>query len=134
MKEIKESIKTIYKEERWLLVLMIMLFLVGFWLFVQSLLSVDVNRSAVKIGYSDIGFYQSGEALTMGDTGGYRDGWWTELLVFPIFAVVLGVLHNLLALKIYKIRGSGMAKAFVMMSIFLVLAVFLTMGRLLGEG
>ena len=74
----------------------------------------------VKIGYGDI--------------GGYRDGSWTDLIAFPILAIVFGVLHSLIAVKIYHRRGAGMTKFFLITSSMLILGSFIVLIRLLKEG
>ena len=98
---------------------MILNFLLALILFVFAIFNLNPSASVVKIGYGDI--------------GGYRDGNWGDLLVFPIFAVILGVLHNLLALRIFHKRGGGMTKFFLLTTTALILGAFLVLTRLLGE-
>lgn len=98
---------------------MILNFVLALLLFLFSVFNLNPNASVVKIGYGDI--------------GGYRDGSWSDLLVFPIFAIILGVLHNLLALRIFHKRGGGMAKFFLLTTTILIFGTFLVLNRLLGE-
>ena len=73
----------------------------------------------VKVGYGDI--------------GGYRDGAWADMLAFPLFAIIFGILHNLLAVRIFHKRGGGMTKFFLISTTTLILGAFLVQVRLLGE-
>ena len=70
----------------------------------------------------------------MANSGGYHDDVWTERFAFPLLAVVFGILHNLLAIKIFEKKGAGVAGYFIIFSISLTLATFVVLGRLLGEG
>lgn len=134
MKDFKQSLKEIYGGEKPLFWMMVMLFVLSLFLLVTSLLSLDSEAAVVKIGYGDIGVYQGGEWSSMRNSGGYQDGSWTNMLAFPILTVVLGVLHNILAVKLYRKKGVGVAQIFVGMSIALVIATWITLRRLLGEG
>lgn len=134
MSNLKKSIKKIYQGEKPLFWSMFVLILFSFSLLLFSLVTLKPEASVVKIGYGDIGGYSGGEWSSMSNSGGYQDGSWTNMLVFPILAAVLGVLHPLLAIKIYHKRGVGVAQIFVIVSIALVGATWLVLQRLLGEG
>jgi len=120
MKTFKEDLTNIYHSERGILLIMILNLLFSIGLLVFSLVSLNPNSSVVKIGYGDI--------------GGYRDGTWQNMLAFPLFAIIFGVLHNLLALRIFHKRGSGMTKFFLITTTALIAGTFLVLLRLLGEG
>ena len=120
MKDIKNNLQEIMKKKHDLFWLMILLFLSGMALFVTSLVTLKPNTSIANVGYGDI--------------GGYRTGNWTDMLAFSIMALILGVLHNLLAIKITNKRGDGLAKVLVVTSILLVIGAFVVLIRLLGEG
>lgn len=115
----KDFIK-IFQTERGILILMILNFLLSIGLLIFSLVSLNPNSAVVKIGYGDI--------------GGYRDGSWSSLLTFPVLAVIFGVFHNLLTLRIFHKRGSGMAKFFQITTTALIAGAWLVLIRLLGEG
>jgi hypothetical protein len=51
-----------------------------------------------------------------------------------IAAAIFGILHNLLAVKIFHKRGSGMTKFFLITTTMLILGAFVVMIRLLKEG
>ena len=119
MKHFKEDFIEIYHHERGLLLLMVLNLLIAIVFCVFAIVHIDPSSAVIKIGYGDI--------------GGYRDGTWGGLLAFPLLALILGVLHGLLALKIFHKRGSGMAKFFLMTTTALILGTFLVFIRLIGE-
>ena len=119
MSNFKEVFLEIYRKHKGLLFMMVILFLFSFFVFVYSVIAIDPNSAVVRIGY--------------GDVGGYRDGSWVNMLVFPILSVVFGVLHNFLAMKIFEKQGEGITKLFVSVSLGLVIMMFIVLLRLLGE-
>ncbi len=134
MKKFLERIKKIYKEDRWLFFGLIILIVMGVALFVYSLIHLSPEAAVVKTGYSDIGSYQGGDWAEMQAAGGYRDGSWTNMLAFTIMAVVLGVVHPILVIKLRAKKGPGMAVAFMVFSILMVMLAWVVLGRLLSEG
>lgn len=120
MKNLKSDLKKIYQNERGLMVLMILNFILSIALFIFAIVNLNPNASVVKTGYGDI--------------GGYRDGTWVDMLAFPILAIIFGVLHNILTIRIFHKRGSGMAKFFLITTTALIFGTFLVALRLLGEG
>ena len=119
MKTFKIDRIQIYQSERSILILMIINFILSTILLIFSILNLNTNASVVKIGYGDI--------------GGYRDGTWVDLLAFSLLALIFGILHNLLALRIFHKRGGGMAKFFLLTTTGLIFYTFLVFTRLLGE-
>lgn len=119
MKTIKADLIQIYQTERGALLLMGLNFISSLILLIFSVLNLNPNVPVVKIGYGDI--------------GGYRDGSWMDLLAFPILAIIFGILHNLLATRIFHKRGGGMTKFFLLITTTLILGSFLVLTRLLGE-
>lgn len=120
MKDFKTDFIAIYQTERGTVILMFANLILSIGLLVFSLLNLNPNAALVKIGYGDI--------------GGYRDGNWLSLLAFPLFAIIFGIFHNLLAIRIFHKRGGGMAKFFLVTTTFLILSTILVLIRLLGEG
>ena len=119
MKPITEDIKQIYRSERVMLIVMILNFLGAAALFVLSIMSLNPDSAVVKIGYGDI--------------GGYRNGSWNDMLTFPILAIILGVLHNFIALRIFRKRGAGMTKFFVFVTSAIIAGSFIVLFRLTGN-
>lgn len=120
MKDIKEDIKKIYTSERLMLVMMILNFLASLALMIFSLIKINPASSVVKVGYGDI--------------GGYRDGSWTDLIAFPLLAILFGVLHNFIAVRIFHKRGAGMTKFFLVTTTLLIIGSFVVLVRLTQEG
>ena len=134
MRNIPENFKKIFESHKMLLAAQVILLVMSIALFIFSLLNLGSTTTVVKTSYGDIGRYQGGEWSSMANSGGYHDDVWTERFAFPILAVVFGLLHNLLAIKIFEKKGSAMAGYFVLFSVSLVLATFVVLIRLLGEG
>ena len=120
MSTFKEDFAKIYQTERGVFLLMLLNLALAVVLILFSLFHLDPNSAVVKVGYGDI--------------GGYRDGSWMDMLAFPLFGVIFGVFHNLLALRIFHKRGSGMVKLFLIFTSVLIIGAFLVLVRLLGEG
>ena len=102
MKAIAENFKKIFESHKMLLASQILLLLVSIALFVFSMLNLGSNATVVKTSYGDIGRYQGGEWSSMANSGGYHDDVWTERFAYPLLAVVFGILHNLIAIKLRK--------------------------------
>ena len=119
MKSFKSDFLKIYHNERGILIVMILNFILSIALMIFSFISLNPESAVVKVGYGDI--------------GGYRDGSWLDILAFPLLAIIFGVFHNLLALRVFHKRGSGMAKFFLIITTILILGTFLVLIRLLGE-
>ncbi len=133
MNKLFNGVKKIYSENRWLFLLLVILVLSGLIFLIHTLIHLTPEAAVVKTGYSDIGSYQGGEWTEMQAAGGYRDGNWMNMLSFSILAVILGLVHPFLAIKLYKKRGSGMAIILTAISILLVILAWVIYGRLLGE-
>ena len=130
----KETIGEIYRGHRKLFVLMAILMVLSIGFLVFSLLNLKISNSTVHVGYSDIGSYQGGDFAETKGASGYVSGRWMDMLTFPILAIVLGVMHNLIAMKLYKRRGEASASAFVVISILVLVSAALVLWRLTGEG
>ena len=133
MKNLSETLGQLYKEHRDVLWFMVALAVMAVVLLIFSLVKLSPSSAVVKVGYGDIGSATGEEFSEMQTAGGYRDGSWMNMIRYPIFALVVGVMHNLVALKLFKKRGAAVAKVFLSMSILLVMGGFLVLTRLLGE-
>ena len=120
MKNFITDIKTIYTNERLMLIIMIFNLLASLGLFVFGMISLKPSSAVVKIGYGDI--------------GGYRDGSWADILAFPLFAIIFGIFHNLIALRIFRKRGAGVTKFFLVTTTALIIGAFVVLIRLTREG
>lgn len=119
MKNFIEDIKKLYRTERLTLIMVILNFLASIALFVFSIIKLNPDSAVVKIGYGDI--------------GGYRNGSWADMLTFPVLAIILGVFHTLIALRIFEKRGAGMTKFFLVATATLIFGAFVLLLRLTGE-
>lgn len=120
MQTFREDFTKIFQTERGILILMIFNLLLSIALIIFSIINLNPNASVVKVGYGDI--------------GGYRDGTWLDMIAFPILAAIFGILHGLLAVRIFHKRGSGMAKFFLLTTTMLIFGTLLVLIRSLGEG
>ncbi len=132
MKSFRETTGEMMKNDRLAVGMMIMLLLLGIMVAIFGLISLNPEASVVKIGYGDIGRYQGGEWSSMANSGGYQDGSWINVLAYPIMAVVLGVVHNFIAVEMYARKGGGITKIFLLVSIALLITTWVVFGRLLG--
>ena len=133
MKDIGAGLKKIFREEKGLLAMMLVLFVMGVVLVLHTLLHFKAGGTTMYIGYSDVGEFTGGDPLSLWSSGGYRTGGWAEMAVFPILGVILGVLHNLFAVQAFRRRGKGFAMAVVIISIVIAVGAFVLLLRLLGE-
>jgi len=131
MKEIGLGFKKIFKEEKGLLFLMGGLFILGLILIVHPFLNFKTGATTLYIGYSDIGSFSGGEFLSLWNSGGYRTGDFSAVLVFPVIGLVIGVLHNFLAIQIFNRRGKGYALTFLLISLLIGAIVFGVLLRLI---
>jgi hypothetical protein len=120
MKDFKLDIKKIYTTERIMLIMMILNFLASLALAIYSFIKINPASSVIKVGYGDI--------------GGYRDGSWTDLIAFPLLAILFGILHNFIAVRIFHKRGAGMTKFFLITTSVLIVGAFIVLSRLVQEG
>ena len=120
MKFLRADFVEVCRAERGMLVNMIINLLLSLALFVFAFVNLNPNSAVIRIGYGDI--------------GGYRDGTWENMLAFPVLALVFGIFHNVIALRIYHKRGSGMAKFFLLTTTMLIGGTFLVLMRVLGVG
>lgn len=134
MKNLAESFVNLYKEHRSVLIFMVVLLVLAVMMLIYSLLGLSPSSAVVKVGYGDIGSATGVEFSEMQTAGGYRDGSWMNMIRFPIFALVIGVMHNFVALKLLEKRGEAAAKVFLVVSVGVLIGGFLVLSRLLGEG
>ena len=120
----RENLEKIFKEHRSLFVAMVLLLIVSLMLMIYVMVNLNSRATVIKSSYSDIGRYQGGEWSSMQNAGGYYDGRWTERLAYLILALVFGVLHNLIAIRIFTKKGEKVALFFVIFTFSLVLSTF----------
>lgn len=119
--------REITKKQKSLMVAMLALAVMSAVLLVFTLFTLRPQNTVVIVGYGDV----YGEIA--GLSGGYRRDSWMNMLAFPLLAVIFGVVHNFLALRIYKKYGRDLALTFVGMTMLLVVATVVVILRLTGE-
>lgn len=134
MKDLAKDLKEVYVKHRTMFTLMVVVAVFSIILFIYSIVNLHPNASVVKVSYGDIGRYQGGEWSSMSNSGGYHDGLWQAMLVYPMFALLFGILHNVIALRIFRKKGDKIANIFLAVTIALILFATLILWRLLGEG
>ena len=122
------SWREIVREQKGLLAAMIGLMAMSLILLVIALVMLRPQTTVVITGYGDV----YGELA--GLTGGYRRESWLNMLAFPILALLFGVVHNFLAVRVYQKYGRDAALVLVVVTMLLVVATALVIFRLLGEG
>lgn len=118
MDALKADFIKVCKTEKGMLVGMIINLLASLVLLVFALMHLNPSSPLVRVGYSDI--------------GGYKDGSWNNLLAFPILAVIFGVFHSIIALRVYHKKGSGMAQFLLVVTTVMIAMTTLVLMRLLG--
>lgn len=119
MKNYLEGIKTIYQSEKIMFILMVLNLAGSIALLALSIASLNSDAAVVTVGYGDI--------------GGYRSGSWADMLVFSVLAVIFGIFHNLIAIKIFRKRGAGMTKFFIITTTALIIGTLIVLFRLTGK-
>lgn len=131
MREGKPSLSSVWKEvarkQKPLMIAMIVLMVASAILLVFSLTTLRPQNTVVIVGYGDV----YGEIA--GISGGYRRDSWMNMLAFPVLALIYGVLHNLMILKVYRKYGRDLAMMIAVASVLLVVGTFVIIFRLLGE-
>lgn len=122
------SWREIVREQKGLLAAMIGIMAMSLILLVIALVTLRPQTTVVITGYGDV----YGELA--GLTGGYRRESWLNMLAFPILALLFGVVHNFLAVRVYQKYGRDAALVLVVVTMLLVVATALVIFRLLGEG
>ncbi len=121
MKSLIATIKTIYAQDRRLI-------LWAFALMTLGLVIVVLTIANLAPGVAD------GTIVRYSDGGGYEKGEWWQMLSFVLMGLVLAGLHPLVAVRLYEKRGDSVATMFIVASIFLGMVVLMTLLRLVGEG
>ena len=119
--------REITRKQKSLMMAMVGLIAMSIILLVFSLINLRPQGTVVIVGYGDV----YGEIA--GLSGGYRRDSWLNMLAFPILAIVFGLVHNLIALRVYRKYGKEVALMVVYATMLLVVGTFVTMLRLIGE-
>lgn len=124
---LRASWTEICRKQKGLMWAMIGLAVVSVILLVFALITLHPQGTVVIVGYGDV----YGEIT--GLSGGYRRDSWMNMLAFPILAVVFGVLHNMITLRVYRKYGRNLALLVVCATLLVIVGMVVVMLRLLGE-
>lgn len=119
--------REVYRKQKGLLAAMIVLAVMSLILLIFSLTTLRPQSTVVIVGYGDV----YGEIA--GISGGYRRDSWLNMLAFPALALLYGLVHNLLILRIYRKYGKDAAMVVAVATMLLVVGTFVVIFRLLGE-
>lgn len=125
--ELAGTWREICRKQKGLMAAMIGLAVVSVILLIFAMTTLRPQSTVVIVGYGDV----YGELA--GISGGYRRDSWLNMLAYPILAVIFGLLHNLLVLKIYRKYGKDAAMVMIAITILLIAATVVVIFRLLGE-
>lgn len=125
--KLRATWQEICKKQKGLMVAMILLLVLAGVLAIVLLLVLHPKNSVVIVGYGDV----YGEIA--GLTGGYRRDSWLNLLAFPLLSVVVGVIHDVIAVRIYQKYGKEAALMVIFASMLLLLGIIVIVFRLIGE-
>ncbi len=106
---------------------MVIMALMSGILLIFALTTLRPQSTVVIVGYGDV----YGEIA--GISGGYRRDSWLNMLAFPALAIIYGLVHNLLILRIYRKYGKDAAVVLAVATMLLILGTFVIIFRLLGE-
>lgn len=124
---LKATWREISHKQKGLMLAMVVLVVMSLALFLVALFTLRPQNTVVIVGYGDV-YGEIG-----GLSGGYRRDSWLNMLAFPILAVVFGVVHNVIALRVYQKYGKDAALVFVLMTMLLIVGAVVVLFRLLGE-
>lgn len=109
------------------MIAMIVLLVMSVVFLIFSLTMLRPQNTVVIVGYGDV----YGEIA--GLSGGYRRDSWMNVLAFPALAVIFGVVHNFIALRVYRKYGRDAAMMVVVGTMVLIVGAVAVMLRLAGE-
>lgn len=119
--------KEVVRKQKPLMIAMLVLMVASAILLVFSFTTLRPQNTVVIVGYGDV----YGEIA--GISGGYRRDSWMNMMAFPVLALIYGVLHNVMILRVYRKYGRDAAMMIAIMSVLLVVGTFVVIFRLLGE-
>lgn len=125
--KLKATWQEIYRKQKGLMVAMLALLALSGVIAIVLLFVLHPKNSVVIVGYGDV----YGELA--GLTGGYRRDSWLNLLAFPLLVVIVGAVHNVLAVRIYQKYGKETALMVIFASMLLLAGVLVIVFRLIGE-
>lgn len=125
--DFRGSWREISRKQKGLMGMMIALLVMSVVLLIIALVTLRPQSTVdIVVGYND-GY----EAMAY--SGGYRWGSWITMLAFAVLAVVFGVVHNFITLRIYRKYGREMALLFIILTMLLIVGAVMMILRLVRE-
>jgi len=121
VKELIADFKAVYRNDRKVLIAMMILLVMGVVLFLLPIIHLNPATSKTWVRYSDI-------------NSGYAEGGWWYMLSFLVLAMLMSVGHCLLGARLYAKRGSGVAMVFLVTSMAVILMAIAYLLKILGRG
>lgn len=111
---IKDNIRLVLADRGYLFAIVTLLVAV-FIIFVLGATNIRPSELQVPVRYTSFGI-----------TNFYRDKWY-YLLAFVVFGLAVAVMHALISLRLYALKGRGMAVSFIWLSVIMLViaAVFI---------
>lgn len=119
MKRLFEIIPAIWKDSKGTIALMLLNLMVGAMLIISSLANLRPNELVIKIAY--------------GDLSGYQDGAWYYLASFGVVGIMVAAVQNLIAVKIYRDKGRGVAGIFLIAGLLVGVAAWVMLTWVVGD-
>ena len=119
--------REICRKQKGLMSAMLILVVMSVILLIFALTTLRPQSTVVIVGYGDV----YGEIA--GISGGYRRDSWMNMLAFPALAVIYGLVHNVIVMRVYRKYGKDAALVMVVMTMMLIVGTFVIILRLLGE-
>lgn len=119
--------REVARKQKGLMVAMILLGVMSALLLIFALTTLRPQSTVVIVGYGDV----YGEIA--GISGGYRRDSWLNMLAYPALALIFGVVHNILALRVYRKYGKDAAMVLVVATMGIIVGAVVVIFRLLGE-
>ena len=116
----KTIFKKILKDRQFLIVWLMLIVGVAVSL-LMTLLQLRSSELNVAVRYT-----------AYGPTHIYNDSWY-YLLTFVAFFIGIGLLHSLIAMKLYERRGEGLAKLFLGVSIIIILITSIQISSVMSQ-
>ena len=119
--------REVARKQKGLMIGMILLAVMSALLLIFAMTTLRPQSTVVIVGYGDV----YGEIA--GISGGYRRDSWLNMMAYPVLALIFGVVHNILALRVYRKDGKDAALVLVVATMALIVGVVVVVFRLLGE-
>lgn len=104
-KELVRDLQKVYYDKRELLISIFLLFAMNVVLFITPIINLDASHPKIRTRFTD-NIYDNITQLSP----------WYYLLSFSVLAIILGIGHNLIAIRIANKQGKDLAHVFLVIS------------------